>query len=709
MFATASPHVGQPLAAKIHPLGRRLTRWLLSCILLVSLALLPGWNGMLDAQDLAVKFYGPQTGSGYQIHNALVQASDGNFYAAAAGGINRLTPEGVATSAYRFPALTASGLNVEGAKPLGGLLVNSDGNLYGLTSQGGASGQGTVFRFNPATGAVQTVAHLPVAPSAFGTLNSYPQSLVQDRVGNFFYLSASLTNSTVTEAIMKVTPAGSVSSLHVFSQSDNDGKNAEGAGFKSGIVIDGQDNLYGFTNGGGGSGQGTFYQVSPGGQATALYSYNGDNPAPNVADGRANSIVATNDGTIYGAAYGNGGSDNTVHGGSIFKAYGGQPVAIYPFSDGISQGDGSFRNVDGVSPEGLTLGPDGSLYGETLAGGANGSGTIFQVTLEGGFKLLYTFPPNAYSFTPPTVASNGDLYGTCYGDLGAFYRLGATLLPVFNAPTQIATATQGVQFSLQLVAANNPDTYTASGLPAGLTLDARTGLITGATTAILGDYPVALSATNSDGTSSAILTITVQAASPDAPVINVPSTPIGAVADVPFSYQIDATNKPTSYQISGLPSGVTFDPKTGLIHGLLANAGKIFLQVQAKNASGTGSASLEIDVAPANTLPIATLAATTDANAATGQTGVFTLTLSAAAGTDVVVAYTVKGSAVNGTDYALLKGTVKVKAGKTTKAIKVIPQGNLGGAAKKTVVLTLQLGTGYTVGTTGKVKLKITD
>ena len=153
---------------------------------------------------------------------------------------------------------------------------------------------------------------------------------------------------------------------------------------------------------------------------------------------------------------------------------------------------------------------------------------------------------------------------------------------------------------------------------------------------------------------------------------------------------------------------MTYDPKTGLIHGLFANAAKILLQVQATNASGTGSASLEIDVAAANSLPVVTLAATSNADAATGQAGTFTLGLSVASGVDLTIHYTIKGTATPGTDYQLLKGTAKIKAGKTSKSIKIVPQGNLDGASKKTVVLTLQPGTGYTVGTTDKVKVKIT-
>ena len=94
--------------------------------------------------------------------------------------------------------------------------------------------------------------------------------------------------------------------------------------------------------------------------------------------------------------------------------------------------------------------------------------------------------------------------------------------------------------------------------------------------------------------------------------------------------------------------------------------------------------------------------------AGSGEMAEFTLGLSQAQAHDVVVAFTIKGTAVNGSDYVLLKGTKKIKAGKTSKPIQVIPLGTGAGAGvKRTVVLTLQPGEGYTVGTTGKVKVKI--
>lgn len=685
----------------------------------LSLCLLTGGGSVLRAQDLAVKYYG-NVSVGANQAGILTQAPDGNFYGIG-GGIIRLTPEGVATTVYRFSALAGDGTNAEGSHPIGGLLLGHDGNLYGLTSKGGATGHGTVFRFT-ADGAATAVGSLTATPQDFGSSASYPSPIVEDRAGNFYVITAAFTSDETgtreTEAILQVSSAGAVTPFHTFNPPDADGRNPEGYGACTGLVIDGQDNLYGFTSGGGAGSLGTFYKVTPDGSATALYSYDVDHevvdqtPAPFA--NRYNAIVATAGGTVYGAAPGVGGAsggpgEGTLHGGYIFKGAGGQPTPLYTFSDGIFQEDGSYRNSDGVSPGGLTVGPDGNLYGETTAGGANGSGTVFEVTPGGGFKLLYTFPPNASAQTPPTLSTDGDLFGHCSGDLGFFYRLGATLLPVFNAPALTATVTQGVPFTLQLVAANDPDAFTASGLPAGLSLDGATGVITGATTAPLGVYPVQLSASNADGSSAATLTITVQAPNPDAPVVDVPSAPISAAVGVPFSYQLAATNKPTSYQVAGLPAGLTVDPKTGLIHGLFANAGKIFLQVQAQNASGSGSANLEIDVAGENALPIVTAAVSADANATTGQAGAFTVTLSASPAQKISVAYTLKGSAVNGQDYAHLNGIVKFKAGKTSKTVVVKPQRDTGGPGKKTVKLTLQPGSGYTIGSAGAIKLKITE
>ncbi len=128
--------------------------------------------------------------------------------------------------------------------------------------------------------------------------------------------------------------------------------------------------------------------------------------------------------------------------------------------------------------------------------------------------------------------------------------------------------------------------------------------------------------------------------------------------------------------------------------------------------AGTNTVTLSDFLLPgqADPTPTVTLSVVTSSvGVASGQEGEFLLTLSTVQTSDVVVNYAIKGTATNGTDYVALSGTKRIKAGKTGKPIYVIPQGNLGGASKKTVVLTLLPGDGYQVGTTGKVKVKLTD
>lgn len=116
---------------------------------------------------------------------------------------------------------------------------------------------------------------------------------------------------------------------------------------------------------------------------------------------------------------------------------------------------------------------------------------------------------------------------------------------------------------------------------------------------------------------------------------------------------------------------------------------------------------------PAATI-IATISAT-DAGAAetrasqSTNTGTFTVTLSAAPTSNVTINYTLTGTATNGTDYALLTGTLTINSGLTSGTITVTPTDDSAIEGSETVIVTLNSGTDYTVGTPSSATVTITD
>ena len=75
------------------------------------------------------------------------------------GTVYEIAPDGTITTLYSFGAATDSnGNNTDGTSPQAAPLLAPDGFLYGTTTSGGADGNGTVYRLNPATGALTTLA-----------------------------------------------------------------------------------------------------------------------------------------------------------------------------------------------------------------------------------------------------------------------------------------------------------------------------------------------------------------------------------------------------------------------------------------------------------------------------------------------------------------------------------------------------------------------
>jgi hypothetical protein len=200
----------------------------------------------------------------------------------------------------------------------------------------------------------------------------------------------------------------------------------------------------------------------------------------------------------------------------------------------------------------------------------------------------------------PTVSGvfNVSLSATNSSGTGTgFLTLTVGLAPVVQpAITSVLTvnANDAVPFSYQIVASNMPSVYGASGLPAALSVNPASGLISGPPTEA-GTFSVGLSAGNSGGIGTATLVLTVN--SGPVPAITSAGT-AGALLDQPFAYQITAANGPTSFGASGLPSGLSVGISTGLIAGTPTETGIFRVGLSAGNASGTGTASLTLTASP---------------------------------------------------------------------------------------------------------------
>src|SRR5581483_11198498 len=166
--------------------------------------------------------------------------------------------------------------------------------------------------------------------------------------------------------------------------------------------------------------------------------------------------------------------------------------------------------------------------------------------------------------------------------------------PVITPSSSTASATVGIPFpTYQIVATGSPTSYSASGLPPGLTLNASTGAITGTPTAA-GTYGVALTAINSAGISNAQLTITVAPAV--APTITSAAN-VTATVGQPFpTYVITAAGLPTSFSAFGLPPGLSLNSSTGAITGTPTTVGTTVVTIGASNNTGANTAALTIVV-----------------------------------------------------------------------------------------------------------------
>jgi 6-phosphogluconolactonase (cycloisomerase 2 family) len=173
-------------------------------------------------------------------------------------------------------------------------------------------------------------------------------------------------------------------------------------------------------------------------------------------------------------------------------------------------------------------------------------------------------------------------------------------LPMLTKPGT-TESTKGVAASLQ-VAATNTETYEASGLPAGLSIDAVSGLITGTPTTAE-EPTVTLTAKGTGG--EAKVTFKWKIVASAAPTVTKPANQLSTVG-VPISLAIEATNT-TEYKASGLPEGsipepITINSSTGVITGNPGKVQKVTVTITVKGAGGEASTTFTWTVEAAPTI-----------------------------------------------------------------------------------------------------------
>ena len=298
---------------------------------------------------------------------ALIMDKAGNLYgttrlggSANAGTVFELSPSG---SSWTESVLYTFTGGTDGGSPQGALTLRN-GALFGTTPEGGALGNGAVYRLRKVNGKwEENVLYSFAGGSGDG---AYPYgAVIFDKAGNL-YGTAESGGPNQAGAVFELQHSGSVwkeSVLYFFTG------NLDGGTLDAGVIFDPAGNLYGTTASGGKSSVGTVFElVSANGTWTeqVLYNFTGGQDGGFPSAG----LVMDKNGNLFSTTY----SGGTSSSGTVFQltpsAGGWTETVLYSFSGG---------NDGGFPLAGLLL-RKGHLFGTTVEGGTSQSGVAFEVS-----------------------------------------------------------------------------------------------------------------------------------------------------------------------------------------------------------------------------------------------------------------------------------------------------------------------------------------
>ena len=334
----------------------------------------------------------------------LVRDAKGNFYGATGGGgavegtVFKVSTDGSETVIHNFAVA-----NNDGSFPEDGVIIDSQGNLYGTTLYGGSANFGTVFKISPAGS--ETILHSFTGGS--DGIRPYGP-LLRDKNGNLYGTTA-VGGAYSYGTIYQLTPNGNETILHYFNPDQHDG-----AGPVTGLTTDKQGNLYGVALIGGLFKQGAVFEINSKGIYGILHQFgatatDGNAPVTLTLDASGN-LYGT---TAFGGAY---------SAGTVFRLVPGanwNETVLYSFGS---------STTDGQDPLGTPLlDTQGNLYGTTLFGGSAACGTIYKLTPSGEETILHHFGGTGDGCNPNgglLKGSNGVLYGVTFAGGAGSYSTG---------------------------------------------------------------------------------------------------------------------------------------------------------------------------------------------------------------------------------------------------------------------------------------------
>ena len=327
----------------------------------------------------------------------LIHDNAGNLYGttylggtSGAGTVFKVNKAGGVTVLYNFTG------GSDGGFPLGGLVRNAKGDLYGTTRSGGDLGNGSVFRL---TGTKETVLHsFSVAPDGAGPAGG----LVLDDAGNLY--GTTLEGGAFASGIVfKIDKTGAETILYNFCSVGNC---ADGTTPSAGVIRDAAGNLYGTTVHGGAfgvEGNGTVFKLDTNGVETVLHSFSGgaDGGMPQAA------LIRDSDGNLFGTTTFGGdlNCNPTLGCGTVFKLDTNLRETVLHAFTGRHDGALLFGSLVADAAQ--------NLYGTAEINGAAGYGTVFRLSKSGKLTVLHSFNDQDGAFPQSGLLLDGTrIFGT---------------------------------------------------------------------------------------------------------------------------------------------------------------------------------------------------------------------------------------------------------------------------------------------------------